>query len=149
MVKKRREKEFRCFHCKCLVAPPNNIGTRNRNHCPNCLWSLHLDLKSSGDRKSECKGLMMPIGLTFKKEGKDKYGKPRQGEIMIIHKCLNCGKLSINRIAGDDSNSAIMNLFEKSQKIDSRLLKEIKKEKIKLLKEKDRKEINAQLFGNL
>jgi len=43
---------------------------------------------------------MKPVGLTFKKDG----------EIMIVHQCLNCNKISRNRIAGDDNTYAITSL---------------------------------------
>lgn len=66
-------------------------GTSNRNHCPYCLYSLHVD-KEVGDRKSECGGLMEPIG---------KFMRPN-GEEVIIHKCIECAKISNNRVAGDD-----------------------------------------------
>lgn len=100
-----------------------------------------------GDRKSVCLGLMEPIGLTFKQEGIDRYGKPRQGELMIIHRCLECNKFSINRIAADDDPQAILELFEKSINLPEAIKKEIEKENIRLLNEKDREEIRIQLFG--
>lgn len=53
-----------------------------------------------GDRKSMCGGRMKPIGLRFKQDG----------ELMIVHKCNSCGKVSNNRIAGDDFTDAILNL---------------------------------------
>ncbi len=52
------------------------IGTKNRNHCPFCLYSLHVDRKFAGDRASSCQGLMKPIGLTFKKEKPNKFEVP-------------------------------------------------------------------------
>lgn len=115
--------DFICKNCK-KVVNKTPIGTCNRNHCPFCLWSLHVD-ERSGDRKSTCFGLMEPIGLAFKDEGLDKYGKKRQGEIMIVHKCQKCGKENKNRIAGDDDPKAILEICE----------------------EKDKKEVSRQLFG--
>lgn len=85
---------------------------------------------------------MGPIGLTFKKEGVDKYGKERQGEIMLIHRCEKCGKVVINRLAGDDQTSEIMSLFENSK---SKKFEDPKE--IKILREEDRGEVRAQLFG--
>ena len=46
---------------------------------------------------------MKPLGLQFKKDG----------ELMIVHKCLSCGKISSNRIAGDDFTDAILSLVMK------------------------------------
>jgi hypothetical protein len=55
---------------------------------------------------------MRPIGLTLKEEGTDKYGNKKQGDVMIIHRCEKCGKISINRIAADDDNEIILGLLE-------------------------------------
>ena len=82
---------------------------------------------------------MIPIGLSFKKEKVDKYGKEKVGELMIIHKCEKCGDISKNRIASDDNPDEIMKIFESS--------KEKQIDGIKILTEKDREEVKKQLFG--
>jgi len=46
---------------------------------------------------------MEPIGLSFKNDG----------EINLVHRCLKCGKISFNRIAGDDNTYSICSLLEK------------------------------------
>jgi len=135
---------FKCDHCQNWVSL-EAIGTKNRNHCPFCLWSKHLDL-ATGDRQSNCQGVMVPIGLTFKKEGIDKYTKkPKQGELILVHQCADCSKISINRIAGDDDASVIMRVFQYSLNISLALREELKKQGIDLLQEKDRREIEKQL----
>jgi DNA-directed RNA polymerase subunit RPC12/RpoP len=109
MKKHYRENEsedFRCKHCRAEV-PGTAIGTRQRNHCPICLYSLHVD-DGIGDRKSTCQGSMKPTGLTTKKDG----------EIMITHICDKCGKISNNRIAGDDDTEIILKLAKSSSHID-------------------------------
>jgi len=133
----KKDKGFECAHCHQWVDCRKYIGTRFRNHCPHCLWSRH----------SLCRGLMEPIGLTFKKEGFDKYGKPRQGELMVIHQCQDCGEISINRLAADDNPQVVLKIFEDSQKLTKELLIKIKAENIKLLTNKDKEEIQTQLFG--
>lgn len=120
------------------------IGTKNRNHCPFCLWSLHVDKKTPGDRYDTCRGMMRPTGLTFKDEGVDKYGKKRQGEIMAVHECTVCGKISINRLAGDDESKKVLEVL-KNTIVGER--SSIKYSNIELLTEKDRKEVERQLFG--
>jgi len=45
---------------------------------------------------------MKPIGLRFKYDG----------ELMIVHWCLSCGKISNNRIAGDDIPEVILTLIQ-------------------------------------
>jgi ribosome biogenesis GTPase len=89
---------FICENCKKEV---NYIsyGTKNRNHCPHCLFSLHVD-NAIGDRNSKCGGLMAPIGKMYKKDGEE----------VLVHKCKKCGEIRKNRVAGDDSYEVIENL---------------------------------------
>ena len=141
------KKGFECAHCHQWVPFDKFIGTHFRNHCPFCLYSRHVDEKKSGDRYSSCHGLMEPIGLTFKKEGFDKYGKLRQGELMVIHQCQNCDQFSINRVAADDETEVILKIFEDSQNLSPEITSKLEKEEIKLLDKKDEEEIKIQLFG--
>ncbi|MFA5392405.1 MAG: RNHCP domain-containing protein [Candidatus Paceibacterota bacterium] len=142
-----QNQEFVCFHCGRKVFFDKTIGTKHRNHCPYCLWSKHVDFKESGDRKSDCQVEMEPIGLTFKQEGINKYGKAKQGELMLIHKCLKCNKISINRLAADDNSQVILEVFEKSKQLNSEKINELIQEGIKILTEQDKQEIETQLFG--
>ena len=106
--------DFRCAHCHNLVSTAHLLsGVNNRNHCPYCLWSCHLDLFSAGDRLSACKGQMKPIGLTMKK-GRNKYRLGERGELMLVHECAECRTLSINRIAADDDPENILIIFQDS-----------------------------------
>ena len=68
-------------------------GTQHRNHCPNCLWSRHVDDERPGDRASDCQASMEPIAITVRKDG----------EWVLIHRCNGCGVLDSNRTAGDDN----------------------------------------------
>jgi len=138
---------FRCCNCGHWVPFTEFMGTEHRNHCPSCLWSKHVDLEKPGDRKSKCQAGMKPIGLTFKNEGVDKYGRPRQGELMLIHECTGCGKISINRIAADDNEEMILKVFSESQKLEFRKRNQLEREGIELLQEEAREKILAQLFG--
>ena len=106
--------DFRCLQCHNLVSAAHMLsGVNNRNHCPYCLWSCHLDLFAAGDRLSACKGQMRPIGLTMKKS-RNKYRPEVRGELMLIHECLECQALSINRIAADDDPDSILTVFHDS-----------------------------------
>ncbi len=101
MDKINSEKEsggFYCCHCNQWIPFTDFMGTKHRNHCPLCLWSKNVDYEIPGDRASQCQAGMQLIGLTFKHEGVDKYGKVRQGELMIVHECTGCKKFSINPI---------------------------------------------------
>lgn len=144
-----REKKggFRCSNCDQWVPFTEFMGTEHRNHCPFCLWSKHVDLEKPGDRKSKCQAGMKPIGLTFKHDGVDKYGSLRQGELMLIHECTGCGKTSINRIAADDNEKAILKVFKESQELDPEKRNQLKSEGIELLQEEAREKILVQLFG--
>ena len=74
-------------------------GTQHRNHCPNCLTSLHLD-NEPGDRAADCGGQMEPVAVWVRKGG----------EWAIIHHCRLCGKLTSNRIAADDNPMLLMSI---------------------------------------
>lgn len=137
---------FKCEHCGREVSSEGSIGTNHRNHCPFCLWSKHLG-QSIENKRLECSEMMEPIGLTFKQEGMDKYGKERRGEIMIIHRCTKDGEISINRLASDDNTETIMKVFEESQILDSQIKEELEKIGIRLLNQTDKQEIRNQLFG--
>lgn len=133
---------FRCSHCKQFVVINGIMGTANRNHCNWCLWSKHVD-EAKGDRNATCLGGMEPIGLTFKHEG---FGKT--GEIMLIHLCSLCQKISINRIARDDPEGSILDLFSQSLRLDKVLRSRLSKDAIYLLSKQDEQALTIQLFGS-
>jgi hypothetical protein len=56
---------------------------------------------------------MKPVGLTMKMGG-NKYRLDQRGELMLVHQCMDCGVLSINRVAADDVSSTIYSVFEES-----------------------------------
>ncbi|MEU6037614.1 RNHCP domain-containing protein [Actinomadura sp. NPDC047616] len=94
-----RSGSFRCVGCR-LDVPLSAPGTAHRNHCPHCLTSLHVDDRIPGDRRAGCGGRMAALSVTAR----------RDGEWMIIHECLACGRLSANRIAGDDNALALIRM---------------------------------------
>ncbi len=98
---------FLCLYCGTYVATEGS-GVRNRNHCPYCLSSRHLDHFEPGDRLSACKARMVAVGLTFKRIAKKYAGR---GELMLVHRCEACGRVSINRIAADDDEERILALL--------------------------------------
>lgn len=137
----QKSQGFTCEYCGANVAVNQYIGTRNRNHCNICLWSKHVD-REKGDRNSQCLSVMKPIGLTLKHEGSS-----RLGELMLIHLCTQCHKISINRIAADDSTDEILKVFTESQHSTPVLRKQLEDQSIVLLTEADRQEVEVQLFG--
>lgn len=141
--------DFYCCQCNQWVPFTHSMGTKHRNHCIFCLWSKHVDDQISGDRASKCQASMKPIGLTFKHEGVDKYGRQRQGEIMIVHECTACGKISINRIAADDSPEAILSIFQQSLDLDRDKKKKLVQNGIHLISLEKQDVVMKQLFGKI
>ncbi|MFZ5845229.1 MAG: RNHCP domain-containing protein [Patescibacteria group bacterium] len=139
---------FKCAHCHALVPIHDEMGTKHRNHCPSCLWSKHVDDKTSGDRASDCGGGMKPIGITLKREGTDKFtGKPKYGDVMLVHECTMCGRHSINRIAADDSSQIILQVFEQSESLPEESRMQLESEGIILTRLPERPTIEVRLFG--
>ena len=89
---------FSCRVCGRLVKP-EGAGSSHRNHCPNCLCSLHVDI-TPGDRAADCGGVMEPVAVWVRKGG----------EWAIIHRCRRCGALSANRVAADDNPMKLMSI---------------------------------------
>jgi RNHCP domain len=93
------EQGFKCGHCKRFIGPLPS-GGHHRNHCPVCLFSRHVDAERSGDRGSQCRSLMEPIGA---------FQRPN-GEHVLVHRCLGCGFERFNRIAADDNFELVLAL---------------------------------------
>ncbi|MCF7846271.1 MAG: RNHCP domain-containing protein [Candidatus Peribacteraceae bacterium] len=87
---------FTCVHCGREVPP---AATTARNHCPFCLWSLHVDESVPGDRQSSCHGQMEPAAIFQKRTG-----------WVVIHRCEKCGKEISNKCAADDNFETLLNL---------------------------------------
>jgi hypothetical protein len=120
LAHERQFGDFDCCRCRLRVSAEQLLsGVHNRNHCPYCLWSKHVDLREAGDRLAACKSPMQPAGLTFKRVHK-KYapaglaGGAQPGELMLVHHCAACGALSLNRVAADDSPDRLWEVFETS-----------------------------------
>ncbi|MBU2025780.1 MAG: RNHCP domain-containing protein [Patescibacteria group bacterium] len=142
-----KDKGFDCDFCGKRVSQGLEAGVKNRNHCPDCLFSKHVDAVLPGDRKAVCQGKMPASGLCFKKSAPDKYGKSRQGELMLVHVCQKCGKISLNRLAGDDRTDKIMELVNFRNNGDSELVRKIKKGGVEVLGKEDEERVKRQLFG--
>ena len=93
---KRTKEDFICEHCGANV-----VGTGYTNHCPECLWSKHVDI-DPGDRAAECGGMMEPIAI----EGSTpKY--------RILHKCERCGYERKITVSERDNPEALLALVHK------------------------------------
>jgi DNA-directed RNA polymerase subunit RPC12/RpoP len=97
---------FTCVNCGMVVVALTNGSYRN--HCPYCLFSLHLD-DSVGDRQSYCFGQMKLIEVVY--NSKKAY--------QIVHECQKCKVKRLNRIAENtempDDFNAILKLFNMSK----------------------------------
>ena len=89
------DEKFKCENCGITV---NKLNYTARDHCPQCLYSKHVDIMP-GDRQNNCLGLMMPINI-------EKY----KNTYKIIYKCLKCGQIHKNIMANDDNYDLIINL---------------------------------------
>ncbi len=94
----RKQGGFTCIHCKGYISY-QSFGTKQRNHCPQCLHSRHVDEKV-GDRRSACMQKMEPISIASRSDG----------EWAIVHRCTGCHQLRTNRVAGDDDEIALLEL---------------------------------------
>lgn len=90
------DEAFKCYNCGKEVKP---LGYTARDHCPNCLHSLHLDI-NPGDRASNCKGHLIPIGIE----------KNKKRGYKILYKCDKCGIETKNVMATDDNMEQIIKL---------------------------------------
>ena len=139
--------DFMCKHCGAYVSASRALaGVANRNHCPYCLWSRHLDLFEAGDRLAACKAPMRPVGLTLK-NSRNKYARIGSGELMLVHLCTHCERISINRVAADDVPQAILEVFESSFAPPDRLRQQITIGEINLLGNESIGKVHQQLYG--
>ena len=92
------DEEFICENCNKEV---NKLNYTSRDHCPHCLYSKHVDT-NPGDRKNECRGLLVPIDI---EKFKDTY--------KIIYKCKKCNQTHKNIIATDDDFETIISISNK------------------------------------
>jgi hypothetical protein len=87
----RKKEDFVCENCDKKIK-----GTGYTNHCPECLWSKHVDI-NPGDRMAECRGMMEPVGIDSKK-----------GNYVILHKCTKCGYEKRNKTLEQDNFDKIL-----------------------------------------
>ncbi len=86
---KKNDSGFVCASCGKEVLP---LGYTSRNHCPFCLYSLHVDI-NPGDRASDCGGLLQPISAEI---------DPKKGYV-IVSRCKKCGAVRRNKAANEAS----------------------------------------------
>ncbi|HOD01345.1 MAG TPA: RNHCP domain-containing protein [bacterium] len=92
----RKKENFTCINCGAFI-----VGDGYTNHCPNCLYSEHVDV-TPGDRKNTCRGLMEPIGVEIK-----------DGERIIVHRCTKCGEIKRCKSSPRDNFEAVLQVIQK------------------------------------
>ncbi len=98
---KKLDEGFVCINCGKAVSP---LGYTSRNHCPNCLCSLHVDI-TPGDRANPCRGLLVPTGIEY---------NSAKGYV-IVHKCTKCGAICRNKSANDDNYDLILKIMQQTR----------------------------------
>lgn len=86
----KKKEDFICENCGTKV-----IGNGYTNHCPNCLYSKHVDI-NPGDRDNACKGLMKPIDYITK-----------NGKAYILHECIICHTKKLNKLSQEDNKDIV------------------------------------------
>jgi len=94
----KNDSGFTCVNCKKEV---ESLKYTSRNHCPHCLFSLHVDIMP-GDRNNPCKGILEPVLSEPSADLKKGY--------IITFKCKKCGKKVRNKAAVDDNTRLLIKL---------------------------------------
>lgn len=89
----KKKEEFTCEKCGTAI-----VGTGFTNHCPNCLWSKHVDV-NPGDRAEECGGMMKPYSV----EG-------TQAKYILHFKCEKCGAENKNKVFPEDNFDEVLKI---------------------------------------
>jgi DNA replicative helicase MCM subunit Mcm2 (Cdc46/Mcm family) len=89
------QENFVCENCCFKVK-----GSGYTDHCPNCLYSKHVDI-NPGDRASDCGGIMIPKAVEVKSDG-----------YKIYYDCQKCGYQHRVKSSPDDNFEAILSLLK-------------------------------------
>lgn len=92
----RTTEDFLCGKCGFHVE-----GTGYTNHCPECLWSKHVDI-NPGDRAADCLGLMEPMRV-----------EKTKSEYSLLHRCSVCGYIKKNKLAKNDNMNAVLAIMKR------------------------------------
>lgn len=89
--------DFTCKNCGTSVK-----GTGYTDHCPNCLWSKHVDI-NPGDRFSTCLGMMKPMKIVGK-----------TNHYSVLNVCQKCKYEKKNKLSTEDSDDAVLFIVQAS-----------------------------------
>ena len=96
----KNDSGFVCKHCGRDVSP---LGYTSRDHCPFCIYSIHID-NIPGDRANKCLGLLKPISV----EPSSKKG------YIITYKCEKCDEVKRNKSADDDNFDELLKIQQEN-----------------------------------
>lgn len=77
-------------------------GSGYTDHCPNCLWSKHVDV-NPGDRASKCNGMMRPLKVEHDRNW-----------FAIDYVCVKCRMRKKVRAAENDNKELLFKLLSSS-----------------------------------
>lgn len=97
---KKNDAGFVCANCGKKIAP---LKYSSRDHCTQCLCSLHVD-NMPGDRENECKGLLVPVDIETNS----------QKGYIIVYRCQRCGAFHKNKVAQDDDINTVLKVMNKT-----------------------------------
>lgn len=92
----KNDNGFVCKHCGKDVSP---LGYTSRDHCPYCIYSIHID-NMPGDRANKCLGLLRPVSV----ESSSKKG------YIVTYRCEKCGEIKRNKSADDDDFDELLRI---------------------------------------
>ena|SRR3989344_2768175 len=95
----RTKENFICEKCGFAVE-----GNGYTNHCPECLWSKHVDV-FPGDRREGCGGLMEPVLV-------EKIGQ----QYSLVHKCVTCSRQKPNKVVAEDNFDTVVRISAENAK---------------------------------
>ena len=90
---------------------------------------------------------MQPVAIALKDYRINSFTNKGSGELMVIHQCLNCGKISPNRIAGDDNEYQILSLLKESINLNTDITIQLKNMGLEPITTSNKEEALISLLG--
>jgi hypothetical protein len=90
---------------------------------------------------------MEPLAIAFKDYRVNPFTNKGGGELVIIHQCLTCGRLSPNRIAGDDNEYRILSVIKESINLNENITTQFKNMGLEPITSSNKEEALISLFG--
>lgn len=90
---------------------------------------------------------MQPIAITFKNYRVNPFTDRGSGELVIVHQCLKCGRISPNRIAGDDSEYQILSIVNESMNLNRNITAQFKNMGLEPITTSNKEEAFISMFG--